>query len=348
MNVVVFSGTTEGRELSRQLAALGIEVTVSVATPLGQEEQGSTPGVTVRCGRLLPDEMAALLGDAALCIDATHPYAVEATKNIKAAAEKAGVEYLRLLRPASPLPENCLVFESAKQAAEALAAKEGNLLLATGAKELAQFAAIPPERLYPRVLPTLESIAACEAANIPHRNIIAMQGPFSFALNQAMMELGATVCGPNTAPRCDDCPVSGLCLGRQRGTAETLPVKKTKKERRVEEKTVLLLKRDGKIALRKRPKTGLLAGLWEFPNVEGALDETAAGAAVEAMGLSVIDWQSRLTAKHIFTHVEWHMTGYALTVRGDGPAELEWVALRRALCRRRLPGIMKKQSVNWR
>ncbi len=115
MNVVVFSGTTEGRELSRQLAALGIEVTVSVATPLGQEEQGSTPGVTVRCGRLLPDEMAALLGDAALCIDATHPYAVEATKNIKAAAEKAGVGYLRLLRPASPLPENCLVFESASR-----------------------------------------------------------------------------------------------------------------------------------------------------------------------------------------------------------------------------------------
>ena len=123
--------------------------------------------------------------------------------------------------------------------------------------------------------------------------------------NQAMMELGATVCGPNTAPRCDDCPVSGLCLGRQRGTAETLPVKKAKKERRVEEKTVFLLMRDRKIALRKRPKTG--------------------GAAVEAVGLSVIDWQSRLTAKHIFTHVEWRMTGYALTVRGDGPAELEWV-----------------------
>ena len=143
--------------------------------------------------------------------------------------------------------------------------------------------------------------------------------------NQAMMELGATVCGPNTAPRCDDCPVSGLCLGRQRGTAETLPVKKAKKERRVEEKTVFLLMRDRKIALRKRPKTGLLAGLWEFPNVEGTLDETAAGAAVEAVGLSVIDWQSRLTAKHIFTHVEWRMTGYALTVRGDGPAELEWV-----------------------
>ena len=138
--------------------------------------------------------------------------------------------------------------------------------------------------------------------------------------NQAMMELGATVCGPNTAPRCDDCPVSGLCLGRQRETAETLPVKKAKKERRVEEKTVLLLKRDRKIALRKRPKTGLLAGLWEFPNVEGALDETAAGAAVEAMGLSVIDWQSRLTAKHIFTHVEWHMNGVYVELDAPAPA----------------------------
>ena len=119
--------------------------------------------------------------------------------------------------------------------------------------------------------------------------------------------------------------MQALCLWHRLGTAEALPVKKAKKERRVEEKTVFLLIRDGKIALRKRPKTGLLAGLWEFPNVEGALNETAAGAAVEAMGLSVIDWQSRLTAKHIFTHVEWHMTGYALTVRGSGPAELEWV-----------------------
>ena len=188
MNVVVFSGTTEGRELSRQLAALGIEVTVSVATPLGQEEQGSAPGVTVQCGRLLPDEMAALLGDAALCIDATHPYAVDATKNIRAAAAQAGVEYRRLLRAQSPLPEGCAVFETAAQAAEYLAGQDGNVLLATGAKELAAFAALDPARLYPRVLPTPEGIAACEAAHIPHRNIIAMQGPFSLALNVALME----------------------------------------------------------------------------------------------------------------------------------------------------------------
>ena len=87
--------------------------------------------------------------------------------------------------------------------------------------------------------------------------------------NQAMMELGATVCGPNTAPRCGECPVQALCLGHRLGTAEALPVKKAKKERRVEEKTVFLLLKEGKIALRKRPKTGLLAGLWEFPQCRG-------------------------------------------------------------------------------
>ena len=75
MNVVVFSGTTEGRVFSRQLAALGADVLVSVATPLGAEEQGEFSGITVHCGRLTPEEMIGLLRGAALCVDATHPYA---------------------------------------------------------------------------------------------------------------------------------------------------------------------------------------------------------------------------------------------------------------------------------
>ena len=99
MKVVIFSGTTEGRELSRAVAALGIEATVCVATELGAEEQGRTPGITVCTGRLDADAMAALLQDAALCVDATHPYATEATRNICAAAAAVGVEYHRLLRP---------------------------------------------------------------------------------------------------------------------------------------------------------------------------------------------------------------------------------------------------------
>ena len=85
MRAVVFSGTTEGRVFSKQLAALGAEVLVSVATPLGAEEQGERSGITVHCGRLTPEEMTALLQGADLCVDATHPYAVEATRNIRAA-----------------------------------------------------------------------------------------------------------------------------------------------------------------------------------------------------------------------------------------------------------------------
>ena len=137
--------------------------------------------------------------------------------------------------------------------------------------------------------------------------------------NQSLMELGATVCVPNGPPKCLLCPVRDLCLGRARGTAESLPVKAPKKSRRVEDKTVFLLLREGRAALRKRPASGLLAGLWEFPNVESALD------AVRAWGLEPLAWKRRLTAKHIFSHVEWHMTGYALEVSGDGPEDFTWV-----------------------
>ena len=125
---------------------------------------------------------------AALCVDATHPYAVDATKNIRSACKTACIEYHRLLRAESPLPAGSMVFQSAAHAAAFLANTCGNLLLATGAKELSAFSGIEPARLFPRVLPTPEGIAACEAAHIPHKNIIAMQGPFSYALNRALLE----------------------------------------------------------------------------------------------------------------------------------------------------------------
>ncbi len=187
MNVVIFSGTTEGRALSRAVAALGAAVTVCVATDLGAEEQGCTPGITVHAGRLDADAMAGLLHDADLCVDATHPYATEATRNIRTAAAAAGVAYHRLLRPASALPAGSVVLETPVQAAGYLAERPGNVLLATGAKELPAFAGLDPARLYPRVLPTLAGITACEQAGIPHRNIIAMQGPFTGELNTAVM-----------------------------------------------------------------------------------------------------------------------------------------------------------------
>ena len=136
--------------------------------------------------------------------------------------------------------------------------------------------------------------------------------------NQALMDLGAMVCLPGGAPACGRCPLAGLCEAERLGLQNALPVRAKKAGRRREELTVYLLWRDGAVALRKRPETGLLAGLWEFPHVPGALDEDAAAAPLADWGLVPVEWRRTITAKHIFTHVEWHMTGYLLTVRGHG------------------------------
>lgn len=141
--------------------------------------------------------------------------------------------------------------------------------------------------------------------------------------NQALMELGATVCVPNGEPKCKVCPAADFCLGRLKDTWPLLPEKTPKKARKVEEKTVFLMLQDRRVALRKRECTGLLAGLWEFPNVEGKLDEAAVQEVLHNYGLQVKDWKKRLSAKHIFTHVEWHMTGYVLEVSGE-PTHFVW------------------------
>ena len=186
MKVLIFSGTTEGRALSRRLADGGWEVTVCVATEYGAEEQGAHPGVRVLTGRMSCDDMAALLPDFALCIDATHPYALEVSKNIREACRYTGVPCRRLLRGGSGT-EGALSFGSCAEAAAYLAGTEGNILLAIGSKELHAFAGLDAGRLYPRVLPSHEALAACESLGVPHRNIIAMQGPFSRELNAALI-----------------------------------------------------------------------------------------------------------------------------------------------------------------
>lgn len=184
--VLIFGGTTEGRALSHRLADLGAAVTVCVATAYGKEEQGERSGVTVLTGRKDAAEMAALLEGYDLCIDATHPYAQEASRNIRSACGASNTPYRRLLRGASEAA-GAVYVGSAAEAAAYLADKAGNVLLTTGSKELSAFAILDTARLYPRVLPSHEGLAACEAAGIPHRNIIAMQGPFSRALNEAIL-----------------------------------------------------------------------------------------------------------------------------------------------------------------
>ena len=131
---------------------------------------------------------------------------------------------------------------------------------------------------------------------------------------QSLMELGATVCGPNKRPDCENCPCNAFCKGFQRGTAESLPVKSPKKERREEDLTVFILSCEGSVLLRQRPKKGLLAGLWEFPNVSGHLSEQEALETVESMGLRPRELLRMVERSHIFTHIRWNMRGYYIEV----------------------------------
>ena len=187
MKVVVFGGTTEGRELSQRLVEMGAEAVVCVASEYGSEQQGELRGVETRIGRLTAQEKDALLVGTALCVDATHPYATSITASVKEACARSGVKYIRLLREKSDVGEEVTEVDSAAEAARFLADTEGNILLTTGAKELEAYAALDPKRLFPRVLPSHKSLEACEAMGIPHQNIIAMQGPFSEELNEAML-----------------------------------------------------------------------------------------------------------------------------------------------------------------
>ena len=132
--------------------------------------------------------------------------------------------------------------------------------------------------------------------------------------NQALIEIGAIVCVPNGKARCPECPLSFCCRAFSEGIVDELPKKKEKKERRVEERTVLILREGDRVAIRKRPSKGLLAGLYELPNLNGYLGEEEVLDHVKSMGLSPLRILPLAGAKHTFSHVEWRMTGYAVSL----------------------------------
>ena len=142
-------------------------------------------------------------------------------------------------------------------------------------------------------------------------------------LTEGIMELGETVCLPQGAMRCDICPVASLCLARERGEAALLPVRSEKKPRRVEERTVLLLRCGERYALQRRENSGLLAGLWEFPSREGALGPDELQEWLDELGVQPLAVDFCGEARHIFTHVEWHMRGYRVLCTQEAAA-LQW------------------------
>lgn len=142
------------------------------------------------------------------------------------------------------------------------------------------------------------------------------------AFNQGLFEVGAMVCIPRGRPRCEDCPLASLCAAKKKGLWDELPVKPSKKPRRIEEKTVLVISNGREVALHKRPDQGLLASLYEFPNWEGQMMMETPGEAEEMLGLPPgrvrAVWPLG-EAKHVFSHVEWHMVGYRIEVRDKLP-----------------------------
>ncbi len=142
--------------------------------------------------------------------------------------------------------------------------------------------------------------------------VIPKERPGDF--NQAMMELGAMVCLPNGAPKCGECPLREICGANRQGCVLDYPKKAAKKARKIEEKTVLILQDENQAALTRRPKEGLLAGFYEFPCMTGRRSQEEVLAYLKNLGFTSVRIQKIGEAKHIFTHKEWHMTGFCIRV----------------------------------
>lgn len=188
MKPVIFAGTSEGRILCEQLSQAGMQAMVCVATEYGKAVLPEMPGIAVHTGRMTAQQMADFLCDTELVIDATHPYAVEVSDNIRQACAVVNCQYIRLLRPKTQA-NGAVHVSSAAEAAEFLAGTEGAVLLTVGSKELHAFTTVPnyQQRLWPRVLPAAASIEICKNLGFLSAHTIMMQGPFSEELNIALL-----------------------------------------------------------------------------------------------------------------------------------------------------------------
>lgn len=189
--ILLFAGTTEGRELVAGLAGMKISLLACVVSEYGKKMLPPVENLQIRVGRMDQAQITALLMQEAFdcAIDATHPYAVEATANLTAACQEAGIPYYRVIREASNM-EGCICVPSLEKAAAFLQGQEGNALLTIGSKELEAFTGVKDyqKRFYVRVLPAAASLEKCKALGFSGRHILAMQGPFSAQFNTALLK----------------------------------------------------------------------------------------------------------------------------------------------------------------
>ena len=144
-------------------------------------------------------------------------------------------------------------------------------------------------------------------------------------LTQALMELGAVICIPNGEPKCQECPLRAMCMARKNHTYANLPVRKEKQQRRIEKKTVFVLRANGQYGIRKRADKGLLAGMWEFPHVDSNMTPSEAMTYLSKQGLEPVLLEREVPYTHIFSHVEWRMKAYYIACQNQCK-ELNWVA----------------------
>lgn len=193
---LIFGGTLEGRSLSEWMSRMEWPHTVCVATEYGEEVMEPAKDVSVHQGRMNEEEMVRFLihGKYTAVADATHPYAVEVSKNIRKACERAKIPYIRLLRDGQEKEqerekENLVYVEDSKEAAKWLEGRQGKIFLTTGSKELPVYVEglSDPSRIFARVLPSAKVVEGCRKLGLEGKQICAMQGPFSMEMNQAML-----------------------------------------------------------------------------------------------------------------------------------------------------------------
>ncbi|WMJ78356.1 MULTISPECIES: precorrin-6A reductase [unclassified Sedimentibacter] len=190
MHVCIFGGTTEGRLLTEFLNDIGVSVRLFVATDYGEQFIKDMDNVTVYCERLDKKEMIELFekNQFDFVIDATHPFATEVSRNVREAAEFCRLNYLRIVREVCENSQ-CLYFDSVNEIVSYLNNREGNILLATGSKDLDKFTHVRnyAQRIFVRILPMTSSLERALKLGFSNKNIICMQGPFSEELNIAMI-----------------------------------------------------------------------------------------------------------------------------------------------------------------
>lgn len=193
--ILVLAGTSDARELAVRIKETGYELLSTVVTDSAAKSMEEA-GLPVQVGRLTAQDLVSLIAEKGIrcVVDATHPFAEEASKNAMAASQEAGVPYIRYERESLSAPgsEKLIVVEDYVQAAELAAEKKGVIMLTTGSKTLKIFTdrllGLPDTTLVARMLPRLDNMQKCEELGLEQKNIVAMQGPFSKELNKALYD----------------------------------------------------------------------------------------------------------------------------------------------------------------